>query len=141
MSTEKVQQFLLLCSIYYLVCKARKLMGGEWEGLGGPERLAVKLTLTNLIHYSFMGGSHRHRNCGRNRKKKKNTESLCKRPKVFFINSRYCGEAHQTSQLQIYCNAITEGHMYSILCYFQFPFGIISMACNGYRRLYAYTSL
>lgn len=61
-----LQTSLRFLSLYYLVQEATELMGGEWEGLGGPERLAVKLTLTNLIHYSFMGGSHHHRKCWRN---------------------------------------------------------------------------
>lgn len=47
-----------------------ELMGRRWEGWSGPERLAVKLTLTNLIHYGFMGGSHRHRKSGRRRGEK-----------------------------------------------------------------------
>lgn len=47
-----------------------ELMGRRWEGWSGPERLAVKLTLTNLIHYGFMGGSHRHRKSSRRRGEK-----------------------------------------------------------------------
>lgn len=45
-------------------------MGRRWEGWSGPERLAVKLTLTNLIHYGFMGGSHRYRKSSRRKGEK-----------------------------------------------------------------------